>query len=297
MKYLRNPFTILQISLLFTVSALTAVEENPLSEAQFTEIVNLVTVRNIANSSEHSAQLEEVFTAPNLVSTGRRSRTELKAADDTVIRLGSSTTFSFSADPRSIKLDEGSLLFHSPSGRGGGRIETATATATVIGTTIIVIVAPDGSFKLIVLEGEAIVTFIDGTVRTLSAGQLVFIQASTGNKKPRPSKVMNLDLNRLVSNCGLIEGFKQPLDSYPKIQTSIREQQRRFNGDRKQPPLQKIGPYPNSTDPHGNNREKQRFNPNNSTIDREIPNSNPPPLPPPDLPPPGIPPPITNIPR
>ncbi|MGJ8654314.1 MAG: FecR domain-containing protein [Opitutaceae bacterium] len=257
MKYLRFSLSIFQAFLLSSTSLLIAAEQNALTEAQFTEIVNMVTVTNVTNSSEHQAQLEETFQKPNLVSTGRRSRAELKAADDTVIRLGSSTTFSFSKDQRSIKLDEGSLLFHSPTGRGGGRIETATATATVIGTTIVVIVAPDGSFKLLVLEGDAKVIFIDGTVRTLTAGQLVFIKASVGGKKGRPSKVMNFDLQSLTNGSLLINGFKHPLASHSKIQHCIEQQKHMQSSSEKQKSSLKLAPPPDGKSSNDINRRKQ----------------------------------------
>ncbi len=260
MRHLRRSFVLLQASLLLSFSVLDATEANPLTKATFTDIVNLVTVTNVSDASEHKAQVEEVFETPNLVSTGRRSRTELEAEDGTVIRLGSSTIFSFANDTRVLNLREGSLLFHSPTGRGGGRIETATATATVIGTTIIVVVTPDGGFKLLVLEGDAKVTFTDGSSRTLSSGQLIFTKAGSTPSKPRPSKVMNFDLGRLAESSLLVDGFKQPLASLPKIKASIQKQHQRLKGGRLKKAPHPLTAPPSSSDPtNSTNPDKQQI--------------------------------------
>jgi len=62
----------------------------------------------------------------------------LVAQDETVTRVGANTIFSFDPANRTIDLKQGSLLFHSPHGKGGGTIHTGSATASVLGTTLIV---------------------------------------------------------------------------------------------------------------------------------------------------------------
>ncbi len=71
------------------------------------------------------------------------------------MRVGANAVFSFGKDSRTLNLERGSLLLHSPTGKGGGSIVTNSATASVVGTTIIVTATSNGGFKLLVLEGVA----------------------------------------------------------------------------------------------------------------------------------------------
>jgi hypothetical protein len=183
------------------------------------------------------------FKSPDFLQTGRQSRARLMAKDGTITRVGANTLFSFEETDRTINLKSGSLLFHSPSGRGGGRIVTASATASVVGTTIIVSATEDGGFKLLVLEGVAQVTFPNGDIRILEAGQMTFIlpsesgamvQDGDGSTTPsgEPGPVFNFDLARLINVSRLLNGFSETLPSFPLIEQMIKRQQSRLaSGD------------------------------------------------------------------
>ncbi|MEZ5404626.1 MAG: FecR domain-containing protein [Verrucomicrobiia bacterium] len=135
---------------------------NALNRARFTEVVNQVEVIPPNDAPKKQAQVGSLFQMPEILQTGSRSRAELVAEDKTVTRVGANTIFSFQPRDRTIQLKRGSLLFHAPKGRGGGTIQTAAATAAVLGTTIIVMTTDDGGFKCLVLEGQGEVTLPNG---------------------------------------------------------------------------------------------------------------------------------------
>src|ERR1019366_5984530 len=133
-----------------------------LKQSKFTQIVNDVQIISGADKTAKAAALNDLFKVPDILRTGPNSRAELVAADQTITRVGANTIFSFDPANRTIDLQKGSLLFHSPKGKGGGTIQTGSATASVLGTTIVVTTTSSGGFKILVLEGFAEVKFLNG---------------------------------------------------------------------------------------------------------------------------------------
>jgi hypothetical protein len=193
-----------------------------LSESTFTDIIKDVNVVAAATKASAPAKLSELLKAPDLVRTGADSRAELTAPDQTITRVGANTVFSFEASGRSMQLEKGSILFHSPVGKGGGTIKTGGASAAVLGTTIIVSATPDGGFKFIVLEGTGRATLPNGRSITLQAGQMIIIPPGQRNF----GEVMTINLDRLVSGSQLINGFPKELPSRASINDAIDKQNR-----------------------------------------------------------------------
>ena len=191
-----------------------------LKESKFTQVVNSVQVISAADKSRRVAAVNDFLKMPDVLRTGPDSRAELVAADKTITRVGANTIFSFDAENRTIDLQQGSLLFHSPHGMGGGTIRTATATAAVVGTTIIVTCTPDGGFKLLDLEGQAEIRFLNGLKQYLEPGQMTFILP--GGKQPSPIIIFRLDTQSKGSL--LVNGFDNPLPSLPLINDEIVKQ-------------------------------------------------------------------------
>ena len=135
-----------------------------LSRATITEVVKDVNVISTATKAQKRASTQQVFATPDVMQAGRESRAEMVADDQTVVRVGAETYFSFEPEQREIALKRGSLLFQSPSGKGGGTIRTAAATAAVRGTTLIVVTTSNGGFKVLLLEGSGNVTVTSGDV-------------------------------------------------------------------------------------------------------------------------------------
>jgi FecR protein. len=191
-----------------------------LIESTFTEVVKNVNVIASATKSTIPARVNDPFKAPDLVRTGPGSRAEMTAPDQTITRVGANTVFSFEPAGRNLRLEQGSVLFHSPAGKGGGTIKTGGASAAVLGTTTIVVTTVDGGFKFIVLEGWGKATLADGKSKNLKAGQIVFILP--GGKGF--SEVLDINLGKLVGGSQLISGFAHELPSLALINAAIQKQ-------------------------------------------------------------------------
>ncbi len=192
----------------------------PLTESRFTEIIQEANVIAASSKSVTPAQPNGLFKSPDLVRTGQISRVELTASDQTITRVGANTTFTFAPTGREIQLKQGSVLFHSPAGAGGGAIKNRGSSAAVLGTTLIGAVLPDGRFKVLDLEGRVKVTLINGDTITLKPGQMIIISAD-GNKM---SDVMNFSLADLVPRLQLVAGFSKTLSSWSLIEAAIQAQ-------------------------------------------------------------------------
>ena len=212
--------------LFFGVSALAFAGVLPLTESTVTEVFKDVKVVGAVTKAAASAKLNEQVKAPDLVRTGPGSRTELTAPDETITRIGASTVFSFDSDGRSINLERGSVLFHSPAGKGGGSIKAGGASAAVLGTTIICVVMQDHSFKTIVAEGNGKVTLRDGRFIELKEGEMCVVSPDGESYV-----LKEVDLRKIVPRLLLVSGFTHPLSSLPLIEAAIERQHAGMNGD------------------------------------------------------------------
>jgi ferric-dicitrate binding protein FerR (iron transport regulator) len=190
-----------------------------LKQSKVTQVVNDVQIISASDQKQKAATVNDIFSMPDILRTGTASRAELVAQDETVTRVGANTIFSFDPANRTIDLKQGSLLFHAPHGQGGGTIHTGSATASVLGTTLIVVTTPNGGFKVIDLEGAVSVKLVNGLKQKLDAGQMAFILP--GGNQLSPIIVFRLD--ELTQGL-LVKGFNQPLSSLPLIQNQIDKQ-------------------------------------------------------------------------
>jgi len=191
-----------------------------LKQSKVTQVVNDVQIISAASQSKKAATVNDAFNMPDILRTGAASRAELVAPDETVTRIGANTIFSFDPANRTIDLKQGSLLFHSPHGKGGGTIHTGSATASVLGSTLIVTTTANGGFKVLALEDQAEIKFLNGLKQKLEPGQMTFVLP--GGNQISPIIVFRLD--DLTKNSQLVNGFDDPLASMPLIQKQIQEQ-------------------------------------------------------------------------
>jgi len=194
-------------------------QADDLKQSKFTQVVNRVQVVSAADQSERAAAVSEIFKMPDLIRTGPDSRAEMVAEDKTITRIGANTVFSFDPAARTIGLQQGSLLFHAPHGKGGGTIHTASATASVLGTTIIVSCTGNGGFKVLDLEGTVKVQLPGGDVKTLNPGEMIFILPGGGT-----SPILIFNLGDQVDGSKLVNGFDTPLPSMDLINAEIARQ-------------------------------------------------------------------------
>lgn len=203
-----------------TVSTSRAID---LKESKLTQVVNDVEIISADNQTPKAAVVNDLFSMPDILRTGSASRAELIAKDETITRVGANTIFSFDPASRTIDLKQGSLLFHSPHGKGGGTIHTGSATASVLGTTLIVTTTANGGMKVLDLEGSVQVNLDNKKSKKkqrLAPGQMTFILP--GSTELAPIIVFRLD--DLVRNSLLVHGFGKPITSMPLIQDQIDRQ-------------------------------------------------------------------------
>jgi hypothetical protein len=199
----------------------------PLTESTFTEIIKQANVVAAADKSVSPAKVNEVFRVPDLVRTGPESRLEMTAPDKTITRVGENSVFTFEPGGRNILIDKGSVLFHPPAGVGGGLVQHDGTTAAVLGTTMVCSVMPDGSFKIMLLEGNAMVMLENGKSIEVDAGQMVVVPPDGESFGP----VTDVNLAEVVPHLQLVNGFSNPLSSMPLIQTAIQTQQQQLKAD------------------------------------------------------------------
>lgn len=192
----------------------------PLTESTFTEIIQEANVVNASTKSVAPALAHDLFKSPDLVRTGQGSRAELTAKDLTITRIGENTTFSYAPSGREIELKQGSVLFHAPVGIGGGAIKNRGSSAAVLGTTEIGAVLPDGSYKVLCLEGTVTVTLANGKSTKLKPGQFVVVTPDG----TQFGETMDFNLGDLADRLQLVAGFSQALSSWHLIEMAIAEQ-------------------------------------------------------------------------
>src|ERR1700744_2374219 len=201
-------------------SAINVCHAIDLKQSKLTQVVNDVQIISASDQSEKHATVNDLFNMPDILKTGPSSRAELIASDETITRVGANTIFSFDPANRTIDLKQGSLLFHSPHGKGGGTIHTGSATASVLGTTLIVTTTPSGGMKGLDLEGQVEVNFLNGLHQNLAPGQMTFVLP--GGSQTAPIIIYRLD--NLTKNSLLVKGFNQQLSSMPLIESQINKQ-------------------------------------------------------------------------
>ncbi len=206
-------------SLCLVPTALT-LQAADLTESTFTQVINSVSVVTPGTQQTQKAEVNGIVKAPQLVRTGPNSRAELLAKDQTLTRVGANTLFSFEPKGRHINLQQGSVLFHSPPGRGGGTIKTGGAAAAVLGTTIMIVATPNGGFKGVVLEGKGRFTLPGGGSRDLKAGQLLFVLPGVQGFGP----TLNINLAKMVEGSGLVQGYASALPSIAKVESAVAAQ-------------------------------------------------------------------------
>lgn len=192
-----------------------------LTQSTLTEVINDVKMQSAGAPTASPAKPNTLFKSPDLLRTGGASRAELTASDQTITRVGANTVFSFEAAGRNINLEQGSVLFHAPKGKGGGVIKSGGAAAAVLGTTIIVSYSAQAGFKVVVLEGDAKVSLADGNYKIIHAGQMIIVLPGA----QAFGEQQTIDLAKLVAGSQLVNGFSHQLSSIDLIKAAIAAQQ------------------------------------------------------------------------
>jgi hypothetical protein len=166
------------------------------SQAENFGKANISKVIKDVKVSEKSSQARAVsegqpFTGASTMFTGRDSRAELVFPDQTVTRVGANSVFRFRSGTRDMEIAQGSFLLNVPKNAGGAKIRTATVTAAITGTTVMMEYSPEQWLKFIVVEGVAKLILKDGTTTDVPAGRMIVMRPDA-RVFPRPV-IVNID--------------------------------------------------------------------------------------------------------
>jgi hypothetical protein len=200
-------------------TALTAAD---FDQAQITKVHREVKVLK-ANAAPRAASEGLQIKPVTSVATGVESRAELRFPDQTLTRLGANSRFTLRGESRTIDLDRGVMMVQVPKKQGGAHIRTAGVTAAVTGTTVLIEYHPGGVVKLIVIEGECVLSLNRdrSEFQTLRAGQMITMQDGAASI-PGPQ---NIDLARLLQSSRLISANDPAQPNQQQIQNAVQIQQ------------------------------------------------------------------------
>jgi FecR protein len=181
---------------------LSAHAANSYKEATVTRMENDVRITLPGGSAPTTAATGQKLNAPATVTTGAKSRAELRFPDQSLTRLGANTIFTLRGEARTLDLQQGTMMLQVPKQLGGAKVRTASVTAAVTGTTIMVEYLPDGLIKVIVVEGsvDLFMNASPSTFSTINAGEMI-IMNDTAKQIPAPVEV---DLDRLLQTSKLL---------------------------------------------------------------------------------------------
>ncbi|MBE7495512.1 MAG: FecR domain-containing protein [Verrucomicrobiaceae bacterium] len=191
-------------------------------QAEITKVHQEVKVLK-ADAAPRKASEGQQIKPVTSVATGAGSRAELRFPDRTLTRLGANSRFTLRGGSRTLDLDRGVMMVQVPKRQGGAQIRTAGVTAAVTGTTVLIEYHPGGVVKLIVIEGECVLTLNRdrGEFQTLRAGQMITMQDGAGSI-PAPQ---NIDLGRLLQSSRLISANDPAQPNQQQIQNAMQMQQ------------------------------------------------------------------------
>src|SRR5690242_6508615 len=216
----------------FVATFSTLVFAGPLTEARVTKIVNEVKLVD-PTAGDREAKLNDVVRDQIALTTGIKSRSELLFQDKTLTRLGPESYFSFKGGTREMTLQKGTLLLQVPKGLGGAKIHTASVTAAITGTTIMMEYVPNKDIKVLVLEGTLRLSLNGrfGDSLLLTPGKMV-IMPPNARRIPDP---VTVDLKKVVQTSTLVnmhakhrkkaDSNNDSLPSMSKIEAAIEAQQ------------------------------------------------------------------------
>jgi hypothetical protein len=194
----------------------------PFYQAEVTKTINLVSLL----PQDMRAAPGDLVKGDTALKTGGNSRAELQFPDLTITRVGSNALFRFIAGTREMVLDSGTMLFSSPKGAGGGKVQAGAVTAAVTGSEFLI--ANAGRVKVICLSHKVLVYFTaNPKIRAvLLPGQMLDIVPGAEKKMP-PIATLNLETLLATSKLGEAGGFG-PFPSQTILAYNVSKQGRGF---------------------------------------------------------------------
>jgi len=184
-----------------------------LTSAKITQVVRDVKV--VDGESAKAAAVGDAVRGTTAVATGRLSRAELEFNDQTLLRLGSNTTFSLAAASRTVDLKSGSVLLQTHPGSGGVDIRAGSVTAAITGSLGFFSVSEPTDprlkgkelvVKLISIHG-GIAFEADGNTYELEPFQILVARIDLEGNLIGVPEIQTLDGEKLLASSRLVNGF------------------------------------------------------------------------------------------
>ena len=212
--------------LLVFAGHLSALQAAPFEQAEVTKATNIVSLL----PQDKRAVAGDVVKGETGLKTGGDSRAELQFPDLTITRVGSNSLFRFIAGTREMILDSGTLLFSSPAGAGGGKVQAGAITAAVTGTDFMI--SNVGTVKVICLSHKVTVYLTaNPKIRAeLLPGQMLEITPGTTGAVRKMPRVTTINLGKLLATSKLTQagGFR-PLASQAILVQNTNRQAKAFS--------------------------------------------------------------------
>lgn len=210
---------------LAVAAALGILAAQPLQAAKELQAGEFTVVKNQIEHGKDGAKVpakvSDKLGEQSVIDTGKASFTEMQFTEGSVVRLGSSTRFTFQSKERLIRLEEGALLIHTPPGNGGISVDGGGVVGAVSGSTVMASRDRDGNFSFVVLEssGPGRVTAGSGLKADMVSGQVAFYQKSANSLR-----VYELNLDAVIDYSPLFTQFEKPMAGMEKIQATADSQ-------------------------------------------------------------------------
>ena len=216
MKYL--PLLPLFLAGLALAGETDSVRPSAVQTGKFGEVVNTVKISSGPGGVSRDATKGTPFTTADRVSTEGKSRVQIALADGTELRIGANTALSFGKAGRTLQLERGALLLHTPAGQSD-IVETRGASVTTNGATLAVSIDRLDRFECAVLSGSCRVGTPGHTPVTLQAGAILRVPAVGAD-----STSGTFDISSFLANSPLTAGFDQPVPALDAIRAAASEQ-------------------------------------------------------------------------
>lgn len=207
-------------ALLLTLFVSSPAFAGPPRHTQMTRVAG--DVRLVAeNAQPRPASVSDIVADRVTIQTGANGSAEAICADQTLVRLGSNTRFSFKKGSRRLDLAEGVAFVQVPKRSRGARLSAAGIGTVVAGTTALLESHPS-VFKFLVFDGTGRLYRPGhlGESVLLEAGQMVI-----GNPKEALSDPVDFDIGRFLKTSRFIAEFS-PLRSQASMVAESEKQAR-----------------------------------------------------------------------
>jgi FecR-like protein len=216
----------LVLILLLFAGHLSVLRAEPFEQAEVKKAINVVSLL----PQDVRAAPGDIVKGDTALQTGGNSRAELQFPDLTITRVGSNSLFRFIAGTREMILDGGTLLFSSPAGAGGGKVQAGAITAAVTGTDFMI--SNVGTVKVICLSHKVTVYLTaNPKIRAeLLPGQMLEITPGTTGAVRKMPPVTTINLGKLLATSLLKEaGGFTPLPNQAILTQNASKQGKAFS--------------------------------------------------------------------